>query len=67
LHQSFFPQSVDAGDTGGRGGRVARAQTAQIVTRRGAETYLRLLAEKLAAAGQKPAVVTEGSWLPDER
>jgi hypothetical protein len=46
---------------------VARAQTAQIVTRRGAETYLRLLAERLAAAGQKPAVVTEGSWLPDER
>jgi hypothetical protein len=37
------------------------------VTRRGAETYLRLLAERLAAAGLKPVVVTDGSWLPDER
>jgi glycosyltransferase involved in cell wall biosynthesis len=32
----------------------------------GAETYLRLLAEGLAAAGHEPAVVTDGSWLPDE-
>jgi glycosyltransferase involved in cell wall biosynthesis len=32
----------------------------------GAETYLRLLAEGLAAAGHEPAVATDGSWLPDE-
>jgi glycosyltransferase involved in cell wall biosynthesis len=32
----------------------------------GAETYLRLLAEGLAAAGHEPAVATDGSWLPGE-
>lgn len=32
----------------------------------GAETYLRLLAEGLAAADHKTAVVTDGSWLPGE-